>query len=241
MAMVNRKTSARPNPTLFSQISSSITTPNAIKYVARREIGLLNSKENPDKNSTVLCPSIGSKPFLDGKFDEPLWQQLKEQSIQLAGDARLGDTEIQLVRDEQYLYIRIRATKKVKSIPRVENAKRHRDPSFQNSEHITLRLDLDRDFETWFELSVDRRGHVAESINGNRKWDPTWYVARAETDSQWSIEAAIPLKELVGESTNQIQLHGNHWGFSASRSFKNHSVHWPHRSDSRPLGTLSFQ
>ena len=28
-------------------------------------------------------------------------------------------------------------------------------------------------------------------------WDPDWYVAAVEDDASWTIEAAIPLKELV--------------------------------------------
>ena len=28
-------------------------------------------------------------------------------------------------------------------------------------------------------------------------WDPTWYVAAADDDSSWTVEAAIPLSELV--------------------------------------------
>jgi hypothetical protein len=60
-------------------------------------------------------------------------------------------------------------------------------------------LDLDRDFATYYRLAVDHRGWTADDCWGDTTWNPTWFVASAVAEGEWTIEAAIPLDQLSGE------------------------------------------
>ena len=41
---------------------------------------------------------------------------------------------------------------------------------------------------------------------GNVHWNPTWYVAAADADDQWTIEAAIPLSALTPQTPSQERV-----------------------------------
>ena len=56
---------------------------------------------------------------------------------------------------------------------------------------------MDRDYATYYRLSIDHRGWTHDECWGDASWNPTWYVAAGADDDTWTIEAAIPLKELT--------------------------------------------
>ena len=62
-----------------------------------------------------------------------------------------------------------------------------------------MRLDVDRDYTTAFELTVDSRGWVHDACWGDASWDPTWFVAADVEAESWTVEAAIPLAQLVAD------------------------------------------
>ena len=74
---------------------------------------------------------------------------------------------------------------------------RARDVDLAQHDRVSLKLDVDRDYTTAYELTVDNRGWTYDSVNGDATWNPTWYVAAANDESSWTVEAAIPLSELV--------------------------------------------
>ena len=75
--------------------------------------------------------------------------------------------------------------------------RRDRDADLSKTDRVTLRLDIDRDFTTAFELSVNSRGWTHDACWGDPNWNPAWYAAAAGDDTSWTIEAAIPLAELA--------------------------------------------
>ena len=54
---------------------------------------------------------------------------------------------------------------------------RPHDADVRPYDHVSLILDLDRDYSTYFRLQVDQRGCVCDDCWGDRTWDPGWYVA----------------------------------------------------------------
>jgi hypothetical protein len=64
-------------------------------------------------------------------------------------------------------------------------------------DRVAIRFDVDRDYTTYFELVVDHRGWTHDACWSDAHWDPTWYVAAADDESTWTVEAAVPLAELV--------------------------------------------
>ena len=63
-------------------------------------------------------------------------------------------------------------------------------------DRVDLLIDIDRDYATYYRLSIDDRGWTSEDILADSSWNPTWYVAAAQDESQWTAEVAIPLDEL---------------------------------------------
>jgi hypothetical protein len=61
---------------------------------------------------------------------------------------------------------------------------------------VNILLDIDRDYATYWKLTIDHRGWPAESCFGDATWNPQWYIAAAGDDQYWTVEAAIPLAEL---------------------------------------------
>ena len=58
-------------------------------------------------------------------------------------------------------------------------------------------IDVDRDFTTYYRLAIDDRGWTNDSCWGDSTWDPNWFVAVKREQGVWTVEAAIPLAELV--------------------------------------------
>ena len=70
-------------------------------------------------------------------------------------------------------------------------------PICRPHDRVAVRLDVDRDYTTAFELAVDHRGWTHDACWNDATWNPTWFVAAAADESTWTVEAAIPLAELV--------------------------------------------
>ena len=67
----------------------------------------------------------------------------------------------------------------------------------QAHDRVELLLDVDRDYATYFHLSVDHRGWAGESCMGDPSWNPKWYVAGRSDTTEWTAEAAISWKDLT--------------------------------------------
>jgi hypothetical protein len=97
-----------------------------------------------------------------------------------------------------------------------------------------LLVDLDRDYITWFELTVDSRGRTADRCGEDASWNPEWYVAASEArpgedrfastepaevsgpagaGDHWTIEAAIAFTSL----TDQPPMPGDAWAVAIDR------------------------
>jgi hypothetical protein len=106
-------------------------------------------------------------------------------------------------------------------------------------DRIEVRLDVNRDYASWWRLVFDQRGWTAESIMGDAQWDPTYYVASQQDDSQWTIEVAIPWAELAPPSLRS----GASWAVGLRRIIPGHSIQsWPKHGESPPAvaGLLYF-
>ena len=77
-----------------------------------------------------------------------------------------------------------------------------------------IRLDVDRDYTTAYELSFDSRGWTHDACWNDSTWNPKWFVAAKTDEAAWTIEAAIPLAELVAEPPTAKQV----WAASIVRT-----------------------
>jgi photosystem II stability/assembly factor-like uncharacterized protein len=167
--------------------------------LAAEELWLLDRRGTAVRPSTS-CPATNARPYLDGKLDEECWQTTRPLAFKnAAGDTlKTHPTEAWLAHDSEYLYLALRCRQPEKDYEAPVKA-RERDANLRGHDRISLLLDVDRDYSTYFELQVDQRGAVAENCWGDPSWNPRWFVAFQSRPGSWQVEAAIPLAELTGE------------------------------------------
>jgi len=75
---------------------------------------------------------------------------------------------------------------------------RPRDGDLSARDRVEIFLDIDRDYAVYYRLAVDDRGWTNDACWGDATWNPKWFVAVARTGEAWTVEAAVPLRELIG-------------------------------------------
>ncbi|HJN12856.1 MAG TPA: YCF48-related protein [Pirellulaceae bacterium] len=163
---------------------------------ARGELWLANGKGLPPK-TLLKCENTASKPKLDGTLDDGVWQDRQTVPIR----SRLKDdeawpTEVMLAHDNEFLYVAARCAIPSGVEYEVETQPRPRDPDLSHHDRIDVLIDIDRDFATYYRLTIDHRGWVGDACWGDTTWDPQWFVAARSDRNEWVVEAAIPLAAL---------------------------------------------
>lgn len=126
-------------------------------------------------------------------------------------------SQVQLAYDREYLYIAVVCEKAPAADYPPGKGPRPRDGVLDAADHVRVRLDLDRDYASYYELAVDARGWTAERCWGDSAWNPQWYVAAAESNDSadhWIVEAAIPWSELAAKAPKR----GQAWACSLHRT-----------------------
>lgn len=180
---------------------------------AAAELWLANRVGAPPK-PVVLCRQTALRPFLDGEFDDPCWQDLKPIVFRNAVNDTLKEypTEAWLAYDKDFLYVALRCKHPEGAQVAPVRGRQH-DADLRNFDRVSLLLDLDRDYSTAFHLQVDQRGCVHEDCWGDRSWNPRWFVAVKSDKTCWQIEAAIPMTELSGDNVTV----GKAWACNVTR------------------------
>ncbi len=140
-------------------------------------------------------------PHLDGRLDESLWSEAPVQrltSVSAASVDPFPKSQIQLARDDRYLYIGIRCQYTAgPSVTRGTDSMRQRDTDLSAMDRVELMFDTNRDYSSGWRLCIDRRGWANDAFERDPSWNPQWYIAQSEDDSYWYIEAAIPWNAFV--------------------------------------------
>ena len=163
-----------------------------------QELQFLEPQRQSPKSSHS-CP-LTAKPLLDGKLDDPAWQQ----STPIELESRFPQapaTRIWLARGESHLYIAAESDRIFPMTTTTQEPRTTRDLDLNHWDRLELWLDVNRDYSTAWRLVVDERGQVADDVQGVRTWDPRWFVANRAQDNSWTIEAAIPLSELLANGS----------------------------------------
>jgi hypothetical protein len=119
--------------------------------------------------------------------------------------------------------------------------KRTHDMDLRAFDRVSILIDLDRDYQTYYQLQVDQRGALAEDCWGDQTWNPKWFVAVNAEESGWTAEIAIPLSELTGEVVSS----GKIWAVNVVRTVPGKGVQaWsgPAGVTPRPegMGVMTF-
>jgi photosystem II stability/assembly factor-like uncharacterized protein len=176
---------------------------------AESELWLLSRRNRPPK-STHSLRNFDERPFLDGKLEEPHWRG-GAISLTTEGGKRSGAT-CWIARDKDYLYFAARCPSRSEEKP--ANSTRRRDEEDPRDDRIDLLLDIDRDWSTYFRLSVCRDGTTLDHCAGDATWNPKWFAAVHREQGAWTAECAIPLAELGPYPPEQ----GDAWGLGLQRT-----------------------
>jgi len=146
-------------------------------------------------NVVPLLSRTPEVPYLDGKANEAFWQAATRIELRDPWSTNTEmKTTIRMACDQQFLYVHSEAHAYGAILPAKEKRPHDRKP---DSDHIKLRIDLDRDYASWFEIGWSATGESFDSVNDMLQWNPTWHAAMANDSGSWSTEIAIPLEQLV--------------------------------------------
>ena len=158
--------------------------------------------------------TAAEKPKLDGHLDDALWRTAVPLDLRSSlGDDAAWPAAAMIAHDAEYLYLAVRAKRTPQADMPAPTGPRQRDADLAAQDRVDFCLDVDRDYATYYKLSVDRRGWTAESCWDDKSWDPQWFVAAGGDEETWIVEAAIPWSELAAEPPRS----GDTWALGVQR------------------------
>ena len=225
-------------------------TDDATRLLAQRELWAAQLATAEAPRAMAVCRRANEKPRLDGVLSDPCWQvstelMLTREPVRDDGQSEPEPTAslVMLAYDAEFLYVGL-SVPRLEGAPldRPENKGRTHDADLSRHDRVSICLDVDRDYTTWYEFQVDQRGLTTESCWDDRRWNPTWYVATGTEDSHWRIEAAIPWTELTPVPPQR----GTIWSAAVTRTTPTVGTQaWVHPTLARPrpssFGLVRFE
>ncbi len=187
---------------------------------ARAEAWLAERGDGQPPKPLARCIDAAERPRLDGVLDDPCWLGDAGFPLTAAGAAAAAGDATGLVRlayDGEYLYLAATCPKRPGVAYPVDERPRPRDSDLSTYDRVRLLIDADRDYATWFELTIDSRGWTADRCWVDAAWNPKWFVAAAHRAdaprTPWAVEAAIPWTALAARAPQS----GEAWAIAVDR------------------------
>ncbi|MCU0712161.1 MAG: hypothetical protein MUC43_08885 [Pirellula sp.] len=185
------------------------------QLVQSQENYLNRQSEYAETTKTKAIPAIPKtfqRPYLDGEPNEELWKAALRFDLKDPwGES--GSTTISITRDDEFVYLLSQSVEADPVGSGSLSSTRKRDSLNVEQNSVRLRIDLDRDYATWFEFGWSDSGEVIDTCNDMLNWNPEWYMATKPTAQGWNAEIAIPIEELVS-TDNPIASCMNHIGIN---------------------------
>lgn len=180
------------------------------------------------------CRATGQVPQLDGNLTDPCWQTAEE--MPLVSDQPNGPLResafVLMCHDAEYLYLGgmcPRVPDTATELPSRQG--RAHDSDVVPYDRVTVLLDIDRDYTTYYRFTIDQRGWTAEDLWGDLTWNPKWFVAAEGDAAAWRFEVAIPWKEL----SPTVPAAGTVWVASVHRTVPAVGIQsWTQPASSKP-------
>lgn len=151
----------------------------------------------------TVAPPADQPPLLDGVLDEHHWTA----PALTAGRPAIA---IRAAWDERFVYLAVQLPRHLlESTQKPEDLGR-RDADLSGDDRIVLGIDLDGDLLTSLNLAFTPDGRTHDDLDGDDRWNPTWYIAATASEKTLSTEIAIDRASLGGN------LHiGDRWFITA--------------------------
>jgi len=186
---------------------------------------------NPFKRK-MSAIKISERPRIDGRLDDPVWQQVTFQSdfVQrepVEGDPESERTEIALLYDDGYLYIGARM---FDSEPdKIRATEMRRDEFLWSDDNLEMIFDTFNDKRNAIYFATNPLGvRVDGTVSDegriiNRDWDGVWETKSYMDDKGWYAEVAIPWQTLRFKEGDGVV-----WGANFVRKImrKNEDDYW---------------
>jgi hypothetical protein len=212
LAAAERQLSAANAQTRYQGLLRS-QLPGPWLRCARGELWLIDDRGRSPK-PMLECTLGEQRPHLDGKLEDPIWSQAARVTLRstLLDDAA-WPADVLLAHDGQFLYLAARCVRAPGAEYSGSSAPRTRDEELRGNDRLDLLIDVDRDFVSYFQFTVDCRGLARDACFGDEQWDPAWYIASRNGPDAWVLEVAIPLDELAMRAPDR----GDAWGLGLQR------------------------
>lgn len=184
--------------------------------------GPWRSQLSPVPVRPIMAPSVAGvdaagessrRPLLDGVLDEACWLNQPTTTFHQTSPSNLPSLreprevrDLRFAYDGEFLYLGLR---EMFSSDDEEQAlqRRVRDADTTDQARVVIQLDIDRDFWTAYELTVDQAGQTRDTCDGFTDWHPRWYVASKVDGGVRTVEAAIRREDL----THMPPVRGDRW------------------------------
>lgn len=182
---------------------------------AARELAWQQQPGAESNEPVWRCRKLSPPPHLDGQLDEASWNQIPWVALQRdpAAPGPTCATEVRLAYDTRFLYLAARCRGHSEAPPQSPLQPRQRDADVTHRDRLEWYLDIDRDYATWWHLTIDDRGWACDRLNQDMTWNPTWYIAVRSDEQTWTVEAAIPLQALAPDPVTT----GSAWRLGCER------------------------
>ena len=155
----------------------------------------------PQADAALIAHWASTRPLLDGRLVESLWR-----TGDAASDGPDESERLHVAYDADFVYFGIVAPALPESAMN-EDRQRRRDSELDAQDHYCLRLDVDGDLLTAYELEFDAAGRTRDTCDGFPQWQPSWFIAVGAEPNRLIAEIAIRRSDLVGPLQNPDQ----HW------------------------------
>ncbi len=174
-----------------------------------------------DGRVTVRAVRIPEPPVIDGRLDDPLYQQILAidgfvQQLPDEGEPATEPTEVWLLFDDENVYVSARCWDSHPERMVANEMTRDARALFRN-ETLNVIFDTFHDGRNATSFTTNPLGGLVDSLltderNVNLDWNTVWHVQTARFDEGWMVEMVIPFKSL------RFQPGGEQvWGVNISR------------------------
>jgi hypothetical protein len=168
-------------------------------------------------HKTIRAAKTEQAMQVDGKLDEPAWEQAPvalgfEQRDPQGGQPSTEKTEFRILYTPTTLYLGIICYDN--DAAGIVARERRRDNSIENDDIVSVMFDTFHDHRNSFLFRTNPLGTQYDALvtdeggNTNDNWDENWDVASAITSAGWIAEFAIPFKSLRVEESERPQTWG---------------------------------
>ena len=167
-------------------------------------------KKYPEKTQMTAAEK---RPVIDGQLDDALWKG--EPSISRLIPRRADGyapvkTEAWLSYDDSFVYIGVRCQEPMMRdiLSEVET----RDSDLREDDSIEILFDTNHDKKSFHHFVLNPKGVLYDARLRDAKWNSASEWKTGKEDSAWTLEMAIPLKDIEADlKTNK------NWGFQMAR------------------------